>query len=189
MVRLIITTLVCLYVVSCTSNKQPDSRNIQAKLPLFYNFNIGVDIVSPFNGLESRFLIINSGTDFYDQQIDSIVHLQQARPYFLYSIAYNRSSSQQKRNENSFQTGDTIFTKLSLSQLDTIYSLTLDLFDITKETNTDSIPPPPSGDHNNAMVTLDHNFRGDLYSTHVKDISKGSFTKLYNYLSSKKNSR
>ena len=63
MQKVLFVTLTFLSLYSC-SNKQ-NSKKLDDKTSFrYYDFNLNIDIINPFTGLESRMFILNAGDEF-----------------------------------------------------------------------------------------------------------------------------
>jgi len=188
MQKVLFVTLTFLFLFSC-SNKQNPNKPDDKRTFRYYDFNLNIDIINPFTGLESRILILNSGDEFYDELSDTMYFVQDPKPGVIYFIDY--LPNENVRHNKQYKTlGDTALVQLTKPQLDTIFNmvsmvLQLDTTNISK----DSIPRPPLGHAKIAKVMLDLKFRGDNYSRLVKNTGEKDFEHLYNYLLSKKQSR
>lgn len=188
MLKGLTTTLTFLFLISC-SERQNTEQPKDKKLFKFYDFNLNVDIVDPFTGLESRMLILNGGDEFYDEFSDTLYFVQNPKPDALYFIRYNPTENY-RQNKHQKTVGDTTLVLLTKPQIDTVYSLASKVFHLdTDNVSKDSIPPPPLGDAKIARVVFDLKFRGDNYSRLVKKTGDKDFQLLYNYLSTRENSR
>jgi hypothetical protein len=187
MLKGLIATLTILFLYSCSERQNADPTN-DNKPFRYYDFNLNVDIVDPFTGLESRMLILNAGDEFYDELSDTLFFVQQPKPDALYFIKYNQNATQQNKHQKTVT--DTTLVWLIKSQIDTVYNLTSKIFYLdSNNISRDSIPLPPLGDAKIARVVLDLKFRGDYYSRLVKKTGDNNFQELYNYLQMKINSR
>jgi hypothetical protein len=188
MLKELIATLTLLLLCSC-SGKQDTNQPNDKELFKYYDFNLNVDIVDPFTGLENRMLILNGGDEFYDALSDTVYFVQKPKPDALYFIRYNPNENLRQYKHRK-TVGDTTLVQLTKSQIDTVYSLASKVFYFdTNNVSRDSIPPPPLGDAKIARVVLDLKFRGDNYQRIVKKTSDEDFQLLYNYLIRMKNSR
>jgi hypothetical protein len=188
MLKGLIATLILLFLYSC-SQRQDTNQRSDKTLFKNYDFNLNVDIVDPFTGLENRMLILNGGDEFYDELLDTLYFVQNPKPDALYFIEYNPDKNL-RHNRHRKTVGDTTLVQLTKSQIDTVYSLASKVFYLdSNNVSRDSIPPPPLGDAKTSRVVLDLKFRGDNYSRLVKKTGDKDFQLLYNYLLTKKNSR
>jgi hypothetical protein len=188
MLKGLIASFILLYLYSC-SDRQNTNRPNNITGFKYYDFNLNVDIIDPFTGLESRMLILNAGDEFYDELSDTLYFVQHPKPDALYFIKYNPNENL-RQNKDRKTVGDTTLVLLTKSQIDTIYNLASKIFHLdSNNASRDSIPPPPLGDAKIARVVLDLKFRGDNYSRIVKMIGDEDFLLLYNCLTTKKNSR
>ena len=189
MLKGLIAILTLLFLYSCSGKQDSSQPN---KMPDFryYDFNLNVDVIDPFTGLENRMLILNVGDEFYDELSDNFYFLQNPTPDALYFIQYNSNENLQQNNNPGETVGDTTIVLLTKLQIDTIYILASKVFRVdTTNLSRDSIPFPPLGDAKNARVVFDLKFRGDKYSRIVKKMGDEDFHRLYSYLLTKKNSR
>jgi hypothetical protein len=185
MLKGLIATLTLLFLHSCSEQQNSNQRKNKT-LFKYYDFNLNVDMVDPFKGLENRMLILNAGDEFYDKLSDTMYFVQNPKPGALYFIQYKNNENLQNKQRKIV--GDTTLIQLTKSQLDTVFSLASKVFYIdSNNVSSDSIPPPPLGDARFARVILDLKFRGDSYSRLVKKTSNEDFQRLYNYLFLKKN--
>jgi hypothetical protein len=188
MLKGLIATLISLFLYSCSA-KQNTNQHSDKPPFRYYDFNLNVDIVDPFTGLESRMLILNGGDEFYDEFSDTLYFVQNRKPDALYFIKYDPNENL-RQNKHRKTVGDTTLVELTKSQIDTVCSLASKVFYIDSNNfSRDSMPPPPFGDAKIARVVLDLKFRGDNYSRFVKKTGDEDFQFLYNYLLTKKNSR
>src|SRR5437867_813969 len=140
MLRLTIAGLILFILPSCTEQNPflDNDKKVTEKRFRFYDFNVTVDILNPYLGHENRFLILNNGMDLYDEQGKHIT-IKDFKPQTLYYISYKRALS----NRNRIEGIDTTVIELKKEQLDTIYYLTVKLFNIdTANLSKDTIPPP-----------------------------------------------
>ena len=188
MLKVLFVTLSFLFLYSCSNKQNPNKPD--DKTPFrYYDFNLNIDIINPFIGLESRMLILNAGDEFYDELSDSLYFVQNPKSDIIYFIDY--VPNENVRHKKQYKTlGDTAIVQLTKPQLDTIFNMISKVFQFdTINISNDSIPRPPLEHAKIAKVTLDLKFRGDNYSRLVKNTGEKDFKHLYNYLLSKKQSR
>lgn len=174
MLKGLIATLTLLFLLSCSQRQNTNQRSDKT-LFRYYDFNLNVDIVDPFTGLESRMLILNAGDEFYDELSDTLYFVQNPKPEALYFIKYNPNENL-RQNKHLKTVGDTTLVQLTKAQLDTVYSLASKVFCIDRSNiSKDSIPPPPLGDAKIARLVLDLKFRGDNYSRLIKKTGDHDF--------------
>src|SRR5687768_13835442 len=124
-----------LFLLSC--KQQPHVKPEQRPSYKFYDFNLKIDIINPFAGVDTEFLYANTG-DYYDEVEQKVFNEGHFKPNTIYLIPIFE-------NLNKVGKKDTFQIKITNPQIDTLYSLVTDLFDVTKKNiASDSITPPPS---------------------------------------------
>lgn len=186
--RLILLGLIVI-PISCNDQNQLQqiNKNQNHGLYKFYDFNLKVEIINPFKGIESRYLYVNSGMDYFDQSNDSVISRESFKSNTLCYIDVFENLN------NNSKIKDTLKIQIDNSQIDTLYQLASELFKIgTKNISTDSISQPPKyTDGLAANVELDLGFRGNKYLTQLSFGSEhqdNNFTILYKYLLKLRNS-
>lgn len=182
---LIAITWLSLYSCSERGSRKPHSNQTTFR---YYDFNLHVDLIDPFTGLENRMLIL-SGDEFYDEVTDSLYIVHNPKSESLYFIKYNANQSARENTQLKTR-GDTTLVPLTKLQLDTVYTLASKFFCLdSNNISKDTIPPPPSGDSKIARVVLELKLRGDNYSRLIKKTGEQNFQSLYQYLLKQKNSQ
>ena len=183
MYRLIFFVL-CLPLLSCRQQIRPKTE--QQPFYKFYDFNLKIDVINPFAGVDSEFLYVNAG-DYFDEVERKVIDAKYFKSNSLYLIPIFE-------NLNKVGNKDTFQIKITNGQIDTLYSLVTALFDVNKTNITlDTIPPPPSyNDGLSIYVELDLMLRGNKYMTQLtfgneQEQNKGAY--LYKYLLKLKNNR
>ena len=183
MYRLILLGI-CLLLFGCRHQSKPKEKQWQTYK--FYDFNLKIDIVNPFAGVDTEYLYVNGG-DFFDEVEHKVTEAKYFKPNTIYMIPIFE-------NLNKVGKKDTLEINISSEQIDTLYSLVTALFDLNKRNIAlDSIPPPPSyNDGLSVYVELDLMFRGNKYMTQLnfgneQQPNKGAY--LYKYLLKMKNNR
>lgn len=173
-------------IVLLSCKQQPRPKTEQRPVSKFYDFNLKVDIINPFAGVDSEFLYANAG-DYFDEVERQVIEAKNFKPNTLYLIPIFE-------NINKVAKKDTFQIKLTNKQIDTLYSLVTALFDVSKRNIAiDSIPPSPSyNDGLSIYVELDLMSRGNKYMTKFNfgselEQNKGAY--LYKYLLKLKNNR
>lgn len=195
MLRVTFTGLLSILIISC-SNQQTKivgKKQNQQKLYKFYDFNLSIDIINPIIGIESKYFYINSGATFFDDN-NHIREAKEFKPYTLYYVEVFESLNRKKQIAETTPHFDTLMFEITKPQIDTIYSLTAELFKLNNIENVsnDSIPRPPKyNDGYSARIELDLGFRGNKYITYLNygDTSEyNTFSNLYKHLLTIKNS-
>lgn len=135
----------------------------------YYDFDVLVEVINPWvEGPEEKYIIENTQNSFFDEG-NKIWIESKLIPKVLYYISYKYNRNP---NHSSIPVQiDTIKAELTNTQLDTVYSLTTELFRVDKreDVSQDSIQPSFLNHHGNkASVLLDLGNRADLYRANIK---------------------
>lgn len=186
MIRIISIFLLSGVLSSCSQDKIVHAE----KKHRYYDFDVLLEVINPWvEGPEEKYIIENTQNGFYNEGKKVWIE-SKLRPKVLYYITYKYNRDQNLSSVPAQR--DTIKTELTNNQLDTVYSLTTELFRVDKRENIsqNSIQPGFLNHHGNkASVLLDLGNRGDLYKANIKIAGPTTFANkkyktLYNYLKS-----
>ncbi len=128
---------------------------------------------------EWKYIIQNTGT-YFDDDTRKDYELEEDVLYFIQYLHLKESDHSPVVREAV----DTLKIKLKKNQLDSIYTMTRQLFMLDDQPNLspNKIPPPPPFDGEWAHVDFDLGYRGNRYSVTVKQPRQKGYSCLYIYL-------
>ena len=155
-------TLIIIILISNNLIAQSD------KLNRFYDFGIEIDF---------HHLLLN---DDFKVIFPNGSNYKKLNKNFLYKIRYSYDKNRKRIPI------DTLKVKLNKSEMDKIFTLTVNQFDVKYDENLSEYkipPPPPAYDGLIVSLILDLNFRGDKFEKVLGlPFENQEFLKLYNYI-------
>lgn len=156
-------------------------QNIDKSIYRYYDFNIVVDFNELLFTPDSKFMLRNVG--YYDDKGTN--SRQKLAPNKLYKINYRYDSDTGMFDIKRIPT-DTLITTLTDNDMDSLFALTTDLFDLSgikNETHHKISPPPIIYDGAVVEVIFDLGYKGDYYSVEIKVPDENfAFLRLNNFL-------
>ena len=142
-----------------------ENRN---KTTRYYDFNIIIDFKDGLLSNDFKYILCNNGI-YFDNATNQKYKLKK-NVIHLVQYNYDIKVVDDKIVEANRIPIDTLMINFKENQLDTLFSLTTKLFDLSSLTNTTQhlIPLPPAPyDGYSANVVFDLGFRGDKYSIFI----------------------
>jgi hypothetical protein len=192
--RIISILFQVLLLSSCSQDRVGIVEEAQYR---FYDFDVLVEVTDPWLGPEEKFIIENTGNGFYDDVKGEWTESALSAEVLHYvSYKYSRGPNHNPPESRDVLVKiDTVSAELSKAQLDTVYTLAMEIFKSHNRENVsqDSVPPNLLRYHgNSAKVELDMGLRGDKYRADIRYASlkyrnNKNYGVLYDYLNKIKN--